>query len=189
MEIMETQYLSYEEFGRAFFEIAVNEARVSAAVAAIAGEEFEIGPMGQGPGKIAKVSARVRIQNPVVTRNVGETISFDIRIPLAIKLLIDLKVDRTKFMVAGEIRLRATARAAAPLVLIIDVEPPGPADITVDVASTTIRGELLRAVVGVDGEIRRFVSKYVAAEVGNPRALEARTIDVAHRLDAAWTGV
>lgn len=39
------QYLSYEEFGRAFFEIAVSEARVRAAVASIAGEPFEVGPL------------------------------------------------------------------------------------------------------------------------------------------------
>ncbi|EUA48513.1 hypothetical protein I543_2523 [Mycobacteroides abscessus 21] len=45
------QYLTYEEFGRAFFEIAVSEARVRAAVASIAGEPFEVGPMAQGPAR------------------------------------------------------------------------------------------------------------------------------------------
>ena len=56
------EYVSYEEFGRRFFEIAVTEERVGDAIAAIAGDEFEMGPMGQGPGKIAKVTAKV--QNP-----------------------------------------------------------------------------------------------------------------------------
>jgi len=55
-------YLTYEEFGRKFFEVAVTEERVGGAIAAIAGDEFEMGPMEQGPGGIAKVTARVKIQ-------------------------------------------------------------------------------------------------------------------------------
>ena len=54
-------YITYEEFGRRFFEIAVSEDRVGDAIGSIAGDEFEIGPIGQGPGKIAKVTARVKI--------------------------------------------------------------------------------------------------------------------------------
>lgn len=183
------QYLTYEEFGRAFFEMAVSEARVRAAVASIAGEPFEVGPMAQGPGKIAKVTAKVQILDPIVTRNDGETITFDIQVPLAIDLLIDLKLDKSRFKVAGNIALKATARAAAPLQLVIDVAPPGPSDITVDVSSNTIRGELLRILAGVDQLISRFIANYVAHEVDNPKAMAARTIDVAHRLDEAWTGV
>ncbi len=50
-----TDYVTYEEFGRRFFEIAVTEDRVGGAIAAIAGDAFEIGPIAQGgPGKIAK---------------------------------------------------------------------------------------------------------------------------------------
>ena len=38
----------------------MTEERVGDAIAAIAGDEFEMGPMGQGPGKIAKVTAKVQ---------------------------------------------------------------------------------------------------------------------------------
>ena len=65
-------YVTYEEFGRKFFEVAVTEERVGDAIAGIAGDAFEMGPMGQGPGKIAKVTAKVRIKEPRVTRNVGD---------------------------------------------------------------------------------------------------------------------
>ncbi len=41
-------FVTYEEFGRRFFEIAVTEERVAAAFAEIAGGEFEMGPMAQG---------------------------------------------------------------------------------------------------------------------------------------------
>src|SRR6201999_3055046 len=40
-------YMTYEEFGRKFFEIAVTEERVGGAIAEIAGDAFEMGPMGQ----------------------------------------------------------------------------------------------------------------------------------------------
>ncbi len=127
--------MTYEQFGRQFFEIAVTEDRVGGAIAAIAGDEFSMGPMAQGPGKVAKVTAKVRIQEPRLTRHVGEMITFDIKIPLEIDLVVDLRIDKPKFMVFGEITLRATARAAAPLLLILDVEKPRPSDISIHVTS------------------------------------------------------
>ncbi|MDT5263828.1 MAG: hypothetical protein QOI90_454, partial [Mycobacterium sp.] len=55
--LSEYKTMTYEEFGRQFFEIAVTEQRVGDAIATIAGDEFEMGPMSQGPGGIAKVTA------------------------------------------------------------------------------------------------------------------------------------
>ena len=68
-------YVTYEEWGRRFFEIAVTEERVAAAFAAIAGDQFELGPMGQGPGGIAKVTAKVKIGEPRAIRELGDTIT------------------------------------------------------------------------------------------------------------------
>jgi hypothetical protein len=181
-------YMTYEEFGRRFFEVAVTEGRVGGAIGAIAGSGFEMGPMAQGPGKIAKVTARVRILDPHVTREVGESITFAIRIPLEIDMVVDLRIDKPKFMVFGEIALRATARAAEPLLLILDVEKPRPSDISIHVTSKSLRGEVLRIVAGVDAEIRRFIAAHVASEIDSPASSRAKIIDVADRLDAAWTG-
>jgi hypothetical protein len=183
------EYVTYEEFGRRFFEVAVTEDRVAAAFAAIAGDQFEMGPMGQGPGKIAKVSAKVNIQEPQVTRHLDDAITFAIRIPLVIDLVVDLRFDKQRFSVDGDIHLRAVARAAEPLLLIIDVAKPRPSDITVHVTSKSIRGEILRIVAGVDGEIRRFIAAYVSDQIDAPESEEAQTIDVAERVVAAWTGV
>ena len=183
------EYLSYEEFGRRFYEIAVTEERVGGAIAAIAGDEFEMGPMGQGPGKIAKVTAKVRIQEPRIARSNGELITFAIRIPLEIDMVIDLRIDKPKFVVFGEISLSATARAAEPLLLILDVQKPRPSDISIHVTSKSLRGELLRILAGVDAEIRRFIAAHVAGEIDSPASVKAKVIDVADRLDAAWTGV
>lgn len=182
-------YLTYEEFGRKFFEVAVTEERVAAAFAAIAGDEFEMPPMRQGPGKIARISARVKIRQPHATRDLASMITFSIHIPLSIELLVDLRVDKQWFTVAGDIALRATARAAEPLLLIIDVAKPRASDIKVQVASRSIRGEVLRIIAGVDGEIRRFIAQYVAAEIDSPQSQQAQNINVAELIDSSWTGI
>ncbi|MGH3559117.1 MAG: hypothetical protein ACRDTK_16780 [Mycobacterium sp.] len=179
-------YVTYEDFGRRFFEVAVTEDRVGAAFATIAGDEFEMAPIGQGPGKIAKVSARVKIQQAEVTRRIGDTITFDIHIPLAIDLLVDLRLDKQRFRVDGDVALRATARAAEPLLLIVDVEKPRPSDITVHVSSKSIRGEVLRIVADVDGEIRRFIAHFVGDEIDSPQSQAAQVINVAEQLDSTW---
>lgn len=181
--------MTYEEFGRRFFEFAVTEDRVGGAIGSIAGDEFEMGPMAQGPGKIAKVTAKVRIQDPRVTREVGEQITFDIRIPLEIDMVVDLRIDRPKFMVFGEITLRATARAAGPLLLILDVGKPRPSDISIHVTSKSLRAEVVRVLGNIDGEIRRFIAAHVAGEIDSPASEKAKVIDVAKSIDAAWTGI
>jgi hypothetical protein len=183
------EYMTYEEFGRRFFEIAVTEERVGSAIGEIAGDEFEIGPMAQGPGGIAKVTAKVKIQTPSVTRKVGEKITFDISIPLEIDMVIDLRIDKPRFVVFGEISLHATAQAAAPLVLILDVHKPRSADIAIHVTSKSLRAELLRIVAGVDAEIKRFISAHVAGEIDSPASNKAKVIDIGGQIAEVWTGL
>ncbi|MBI5336206.1 MAG: hypothetical protein HZB45_00815 [Mycolicibacterium rufum] len=182
-------YMSYEEFGRRFFEVAVTEERVGDAIGQIAGEAFEMGPIAQGPGKLAKVTAKVRIMPPRVNRRVADEITFAIRIPLEIDMVVDLRIDKPKFMVFGEISLRAVARAAEPLLLIIDVEKPRAADIAIHVTSKSLRAEVVRIIGGVDAEIKRFIAAHVAGEIESPASQKAKVIDVATELDATWTGI
>jgi hypothetical protein len=182
-------YMTYEEFGRKFFEVAVTEERVGNAIGEIAGEAFEMGPMAQGPGNFAKVTAKVNVQHPRVTRHVDEMIAFDIRIPLEIELVVDLRIDKPKFLVFGEIALRASALAAAPLLLILDVEKPRPSDISVYVTSKSLRAEIVRILGNIDAEIKRFIAAHVAGEIDSPGAQKAKVIDVAEQLDEAWTGI
>ena len=179
-------FVTYEEFGRLFFEVAVTEERVAAAFAEIAGGDITMGPMAQGPGGLAKVTARVKIQEPSVRRNLGDTITFAVRIPLLIELIVDLRLDKQRFMVDGDIALRATARAAEPLMIVIDVAKPRPSDIAVHVTSKSLRGEIVRLIGGVDGEIRKFVAAYVAEEIDSPASQQAKIIDVATQVAAAW---
>ncbi|MFT4088479.1 MAG: hypothetical protein QM658_15255 [Gordonia sp. (in: high G+C Gram-positive bacteria)] len=182
------EYLSYEEFGRRFFEVAVTEDRIGAAFSAVAGEEFQVGPLPSGPGGMVKVNADVRIAEPQITRHVGELITFEVKLPLFIGLLIDLKLDRIHYDVDGLITLPLTVRCAAPLQLRIEVEPPRPRDVFVDVASRNMRGEFIRNLAQVDAEIRRVIAKFVADEIEKPEVRNARFIDVAGELSRALEG-
>lgn len=182
------EYLSYEEFGRAFFEVAVTEERIGAAFTAIAGEEFQVGPLPAGPGGVVKVVADVRIAEPEITRHVDELITFTVQLPLAIGLLIDLKLDRIRYDVDGLITLPLTVRCAKPLELRIEVDPPAPRDVFVDVASRNMRGEIIRNLAQVDAEIRRVIAKTVADEIDKPEVRAARFIDVATELSRALEG-
>ena len=180
--------MTYEEFGRRFFEIAVTEERVGTAIGEIAGAEFGIGPIAQGPGKIAKVTAKVKVQKPAVTREIGLEITFDIRIPLEIDMVIDLRIDKPRFKVFGEIALNATAIAAHPLSLILDVRKPRPSDISIHITSTSLRAEVLRIVAGIDAEIKRFIAQHVAGEIDSPESEKAKVIDVGSQIAEVWTG-
>ncbi|WP_415046131.1 hypothetical protein [Gordonia sp. (in: high G+C Gram-positive bacteria)] len=182
------EYLSYEEFGRNFFEIAVTEDRIADAFSTIAGEEFQVGPLPAGPGGMVKVVADVKIAEPEISREVGELITFTVRLPLAIGLLIDLKLDRLRYDVDGLITLPLTVRCAKPLELRIEVDPPAPRDVFVDVASRNMRGEIIRNLASVDAEIRNVIAKTVAEEIDKPEIRQARYIDVAAELSRALEG-
>jgi hypothetical protein len=184
--LLDFDYVTYQDFGRRFFELAVTEERVAAAFAEIAGDEFQMGPMAQGPAGLARVTAKVKIQQPHVRRTLGDTITFAIRIPLIIELVIDLWLDKQRFVIDGDIALRATARAAEPLLIVIDVAKPRPSDIAVHVTAGSVRGEILRILAGVDGEIKRFVAAYVAEEIDSPASQQAKIIDVAEQTVSVW---
>ncbi len=72
---------------------------------------------------------------------------------------------------------------------ILDVEKPRASDISIHVTSKSLRAEVVRIVGGVDAEIRRFIAAHVAGEIDSPESVQAKVIDVAERLDAAWTGI
>ncbi len=180
------RYLTYEEFGRRFFEVAVTEERVGSAFSDLAGDDFKVGPIPSGPGGMARVWADVKINEPKLTRHVGELITFTVKIPLRIGLLIDLRVDRIRYDVDGLITLPLTVQAADPLELRIEVQAPRPRDVWVDVSSHNIRASIVRVVASVDDEIRRFIAQYVAEEIDKPEVKAARIIDVASSIDGAF---
>lgn len=178
--------ISYAEFGERFFLHAVTEERIVAGLRGLAGEPIEFGPIGAGPGKFAKVSATGELGLASARRLEGELIAFHLVIPVALDLLIDLGLDKHTFHADVEVNLELTARAADPLRVLIEVEPPSSKDVTVELEADGIRAEVLSRVGSFDREIRRFIARYVAREIDKPQISKARDIDVAARIDHGW---
>lgn len=177
---------SYAEFGAAFFEHAVTAERILGAVSGIAGDPIEFGPIGAGPGKIAKVRASGLVGQADARRMPGELVAFRLTIPVDLRLHVDLGVDEHEFRTKLRVGLTLTARAAPPLRVVIDIDEPHSKDVLVDVEAGTRRGAVLQILAGVDREIARFVARYVAREIDKTHIRDARDIDVAARIDGAW---
>jgi hypothetical protein len=178
--------ISYEEFGRRFFEHAVTEERIVAGLGGLTGEPISFGPMGVGPGRMAQVTASGLVGEGSAQRMPGEELRFRLSIPVELDLDIDLGVDHHRFHADVTVGLDIHARAAEPLRVVIEIEPPTRDDVTVTLKAGTVRAEVLRRVAGIDREISRFVAKYVGRELDKPGVREARDIDVAARIDSAW---
>jgi len=178
--------ISYAEFGRRFFALAVTEERILAGIDSLAGQPIDVGPMGMGPGRIAKVTATGQIGQPSAVPIAGEAVSFRVTLPVSLTFEVHLQVDTHRFQADLEVPLILTALAADLLSVYIDVTPPQPNQVKVDLRAEGLRATVMSKVVGVEGELQRFVAKYIKREVEKPSIMKARVIDVAQAIEGAW---
>jgi hypothetical protein len=181
--------IGYGDWGALFFETAVTEERILAGVNALAGRQIDVGPLGVGPGRVAKVMAKGEIGTATGLRVSTAPVAFDVRLPVMLNFSLDLSVDVQKFTAAVEIRLRLTAQARDDLAIVIDVRPPAAEEVEVALKAKSLRATLTQYAAGIEGELQRFIAKYVAREINSPGVLAARTIDVGAALNKAAGGV
>jgi len=182
-------YISYEQWGVAFFDRAVTEQRILAAVNNLAGQPINVGPMGVGPGRIAQVTAKGAIGRATSVAVPGDTVSYHVVLPVELTFDVDLQLDKHRFQAKLEVPLILTARAAAPLKIVIDIVPPLPDQVSIKLKSEGLRASMLNRIVGIEGELQRFVAKYVAREVQKPTIAKLRVIDVAAAIDGAMMNI
>lgn len=171
--------LTYQQFGRRFFELAVTEQRVLDGVAGLSGRPIEFGPIGVGPGKLVRVRASGQIGAAHVEPVDHEHVAFHVRIPVELTLVVDLGVDKSRFTTQVLVHLFPVARPAPPLVIQIDIEPPTTEQIDVTVQPDGAGASLIHSVAKVDREVARVVAKYVTGKLQEPEIVAACTIDVA----------
>jgi hypothetical protein len=186
---VEHPFCSYEEFGRLFFHAAVTPDRIQGAVAALAGRPIDFGPRGVGPGRIAQVTAAGQIGSATATQLSNEPLSFELLVPVDLDFTIDLQVEKHRFHADVAVPLVVTAHATSDLKIVVDVNPPSASDVRLDLSAETLRASFLKRIAGIEGELRRFVAKYVAREVEKPAVATTRIIDVGRSIDAAWAGI
>ena len=180
-------FMTYGEFGERFFEIAVTEERILKAVATIAGRPIDFGPLKIDPLGLVKVSAHGNVGTPTLARRDESLVSYDLLIPVKLAMQLDMSLDKHRFNADVHVRLTMTARAARPLKIVIDIEPPTKDNVSVDMTAEALRSSVLQAFTGIEREVRRFVAKFVRREIEKPELLKARTIDVARALASIGT--
>ncbi|MBF6436776.1 hypothetical protein [Nocardia cyriacigeorgica] len=172
------QWIEYAEFGERFVTHAVTTDRIEAAVAGIAGKGMKFGPFSVGPAGLAGLVAEGKVGRPVVVRS-GPHVTFEMRVPvsLSVKVLLGGKKLRLETVVAIDMTLHA--RTAAPLLIVIDIPPIKPADVSVVLRAQAVdtAGEwLLDPVAGV---VQREVAQRVNTMLADPQARRSRVFDVA----------
>jgi hypothetical protein len=180
----EIDFISYADFGQAFFERAVTEQRVQQAARGLAGRPIEFGPINIGPLGLPKVSAKGTVGEPIARRREGDLVAFELVLPVEVNLLIDFGLEKSRFRAAVTVRLMLTARAAGPLKVVIDIEAPTKRNVDVQMQAEGLRASVLQLVAPIESEVRRSVSRYVAKQLTRPNIQKARVIDVGRVLDS-----
>lgn len=177
--------IDYADWGSLFFATAVTTERVLAGVNAIAGQPIDVGPLGVGPGRMAKVTARGEIGTATGERTSDDPIAFTARLPVPLEFSLDLGVDVQRFTADIVIPLRLVAYGRDDLAIVIEVEPPSAREVTVQLKAKGLRASIVQHAADVEGELQRFVAKYVGKEIEKPTVQEARVIDVGAAIDRA----
>lgn len=185
----DAEFVSYEQWGVDFFAEAVSQERILGAVNNIAGQPIDFGPMGVGPGKIAKVRAYGEIGAATATRLDGSEIRYRVELPVTLTFELNLQVETHTFHAELLVPLVLTARALDRVRIFISIDPPRTSDVQVQVTAEGIRASIMQRVANVEGELRRFVAKYVARETSKPHIEAARLIDVSAAIDKAWGSI
>ncbi len=186
---MSGELIDYRAWGAEFFHRAVTGERVLRGVNVLSGRVIDVGPMGVGPGRLVKVTASGRIGTATGHRVGDEPVSFEVRLPVPIELVIDLGVDKHRFNAEILVPLAICARAREDLAIVLEITPPSAGQIEVRLQAQGLRAQLVQLAGGVEGELKRFIARYVKRELSKPYVQEATTIDVAGAIERASLGL
>ncbi len=182
--------MSYQDFGVAFVDETVTSARIEHAVAEVAGDQVDVGPIRVGPGDAASVVAKGTIARPTARSAAPEddgTRRFTVTIPVELHLSVKVAGTLHRFESSVEVPLRLAVRTAArPLSLLIDIEAPAPADLEVEVRASGMAGRVLGRLGNVDAKIRKEVVNVINARIDSPQANAARVIDIGTVAESMW---
>ncbi|WP_306796443.1 hypothetical protein [Nocardia sp. XZ_19_369] len=180
-EQAEFDWIGYDEFGHRFFSHIVTRDRVFDVVERMAGRPIEVGPLKTGPGKSATVTVRGNVRVPQLADKADTPRAFDLTLPVSLDITVDvLKANRYRADV--EVPLVLTARAADPLLIVIDVPPPDPDDIRLEFKAHGVRAATLGALAGIKKQVIAQVAGVVRKELADS---SGRTIDVAARIGSS----
>ncbi|HEX2893985.1 MAG TPA: hypothetical protein VHO29_08285 [Marmoricola sp.] len=180
------QPIGYDEFGMRFMNLVLHRDRVMQSVNRVLGDTFQLGPIGAGPGrKVAKVTASGTF-GTAYGEALGDVVGYHVNLPIDVTFHLDLGVDVMRFDAKVLLPLRLTMELVEPLTILWHITPPHPDDVEIDVQSDNRRAAVLQKVTGLDGELRRFIVRFVDRELEKPHVRKAMHIDLVTLIDNAW---
>jgi hypothetical protein len=186
--LLGNDHISFDQFGHDFMRQVVTADRVAATIATVVGERIDVGPMAAGPRDAAQASLRGKLAGVDVSAagEDGDILRFTAEVRLDCTLAVKAPVFNKRYRGTLTIPLQLDVRTAPPLRLVIDVEPPAPADIGVELESKDRSGRLIQVLGNIDGEVRSQAAAEVARRVEAPEARRHREIDVLAMVDDVW---
>ncbi|MEV6767178.1 hypothetical protein AB0N05_00950 [Nocardia sp. NPDC051030] len=106
-------------------------------------------------------------------------VTFDLTIPVSLDVTVDV-LQSNRYRAEVQVPVALTARAAEPLLIIIDAVPPRAQDIDLEMTAEGWRAATLGKLAGMRKQIAQQVAAVVRDEVAD---VSRRTIDVGARLD------
>jgi hypothetical protein len=178
--------IGYDEFGMRFMNLVLHRDRVMDSVSRVLGDEFRLGPIGAGPGrKVARVTANGTFGKPY-GEALSDVVGYEVNLPVDVAFHLDLGVDMLRFDAHVLLPLRLTMELVEPLTILWHITPPHPDDVVMTIASGTRRANVLQRLTGMDGELRRFIVRFVDRELEKPHVRKAMRIDLVTLIDNAW---
>jgi len=182
----EFQTLGYDEFGMRFMNLVLHRDRVMESINRVLGEDFQLGPIGAGPGrKVAKVTANGTF-GTAYGEALPDVVGYEVNLPVNVAFHLDLGVDMLRFNAEVLLPLRLTMELVEPLTILWHITPPHPDAVVMTVASDSRRATVLQKLTGLDGELRRFIVRFVDRELEKPHVRKAMRIDLVTLIDNAW---
>src|ERR1700712_795632 len=148
------EQVGYARWGEEFFAAAISEERVVGAVNTVAGAPIDFGPIGAGPGKIAKVTAHGVIAEGTAVRlpakQTAGLIGYRVLLPGELTFEVDLQLEKQRFDARLLVPLTLTAVALSGVRIWIGIAPPRASEVQVEVKASGLRGSVLQRLVGLE---------------------------------------
>lgn len=178
--------VSFDEFGIRFLDLILHRDRVMESINRVLGPDFSLGPIGAGPGrKVAKVTASGTF-GAAYGDPLPDAVGYLVNLPVTVAFDLDLQVDTMRFNADVVLPLRLTMELVEPLTILWHITPPGEDEVVMHVAADKVRSAMLQRLTGLDGEMRRFIVRFVRRELEKPHVRKAMRIDLVDLIDNAW---
>lgn len=178
--------IGYDEFGMRFMNLVLHRDRVMESINRVLGEDFSLGPIGAGPGRKAAKATATGTFGTAYGEALTDVVGYEVNLPVNVAFHLDLGVDMLRFNAEVLLPLRLTMELVAPLTILWHITPPDPDDVVMTVASDSRRATVLQKLTGLDGELRRFIVRFVDRELEKPHVQKAMKIDLVTLIDNAW---